>query len=119
MPNDMPGHATVARYEAAYRGGDADACAACFHPDAILHSAFAAPARGRAAIAALHADWVRDEAGKTLRIVEGGSDGALAWCMIRFEEGAQTEVGWTLAVLERDSDGTWLFRALSLTEAEG
>ena len=41
-------------YVAAYRTGDAFGCTAIFTSDAELHSPYAQPARGRAAIEALH-----------------------------------------------------------------
>jgi ketosteroid isomerase-like protein len=118
MMDDRPGAATLARYEQAYRRGDAAGCAACFHADATLHSAFGPPAQGRAAIEALHRDWVQDGAGKTLEIVEHGAEGGLAWAWVRFAEGAETGVGWSLAVMVRDGAGGWLIRAVSLTAGE-
>jgi ketosteroid isomerase-like protein len=44
----------------AYRAGDAAACAAMFVPDGELYSPYAPPARGRAAIEALHHIWTQD-----------------------------------------------------------
>ncbi|WP_245318119.1 MULTISPECIES: nuclear transport factor 2 family protein [unclassified Mesorhizobium] len=46
-------------YVAAYRAGDAAGCAAVFTSDAELHSPYAPPARGRAAIEALHGVWTQ------------------------------------------------------------
>jgi ketosteroid isomerase-like protein len=102
-------------YVAAYRAADAEGCAAIFTEDAQLLSPYAPPAIGRAAIAALHADWVQDGAAKTLTVEKAGSSGDLAWCLARFAEGAETGDGTTLAVLERHGDG-WLIRMCSLNE---
>ncbi|MBS0123044.1 YybH family protein [Thetidibacter halocola] len=108
--------AVLNAYVAAYRAGDAKGCAAIFAEDAQLHSPYAPPAIGRAAIAALHVDWVQDGGNKTLTVEEAGASGDLAWCLARFAEGAETGDGTTLAVLERHGED-WLIRMCCLNEA--
>jgi uncharacterized protein (TIGR02246 family) len=114
--------ALLSRYAAAYRAGDAAACAAAFTTDAVLVSPYGPPAFGRAAIAARHADWTAEGAAdKTLDIVAFGSSGDQAWCLARFAEEHATGEGVSLNVLVRQpagegSGGGWLIRACSLNE---
>ena len=49
-------------YVAAYRAGNAAGCASIFTDDAEVHSPCAPPARGRAAIEALHGIWTQARA---------------------------------------------------------
>ena len=102
-------------YAAAYRSGDAAACAAMFVPDGELYSPYAPPARGRAAIEALHHAWTRDGGGdKQLTAIDVGSAGDLAWCLAAFSEGQVTGDGTSLNILERRADGGWMIRICSL-----
>jgi ketosteroid isomerase-like protein len=80
-------------YAAAYRAGDAAGCAAFFTEDAVLHSVFAPPARGRAAITALHEVWTVDGGGKTLTVVQAAGSGNVAWFAADFAEGHETGEG--------------------------
>jgi uncharacterized protein (TIGR02246 family) len=104
----------------AYRAGDAAACAAMWTGDGALYSPFAPPTHGRAAIEALHRDWTDDGAGKgkTLKVLDAGADGNLAWCVVAFAEGEMTESGTSLSILQRQADGTWLIRVCSLNSDE-
>ncbi len=100
---------------AAYRAGDARACAAYFVTTGELYSPYAPPARGRDAIEALHRDWTADGGGdKRLAVLEAGRSGQLAWCLARFSEGLETGDGTSLNIFERQEDGTWLIRISSL-----
>ena len=100
---------------AAYRAGDAAACAAKFVPDGELYSPYAPPARGRAAIEALHHIWTQDGGGdKSLTLIDAGGSGNLAWCLAAYSEGEVTGDGTSLSILERQPGGDWLFRICSL-----
>ena len=100
---------------AAYRAGNAAACAAMFVPDGELYSPYAPPARGRAAIEALHRIWTHDGGGdKQLTLIDAGSSGNLAWCLAAYSEGEVTGDGISLSILERQAGGDWLFRICSL-----
>jgi ketosteroid isomerase-like protein len=103
-------------YAAAYRAGDAAACAALFAADAALYSPYAPPARGRAAIEALHRVWTQDGGGadKQLTVIEAGSSGDLAWCLAAYSEGQATGDGTSLGILGRQAEGDWLIRMCSL-----
>ena len=103
-------------YAAAYRAGDAAACAAMFLPDGELYSPYAPPARGRAAIEALHRIWTEGGGGtdKRLTIMEADSSGGLAWCLAAYSEGEATGDGTSLDIFERQADGSWLIRICSL-----
>lgn len=104
-------------YLEAYRNKDAAACAACYAPDAVLYSSYAAPARGRLAIEGLHRDWLSDGGeDKTLDILQSGSDQNSAWCVARFADGDRSSEGFSLNVFERDATGIWLIKASSLSE---
>jgi uncharacterized protein (TIGR02246 family) len=109
----------IARYLQAYRTGDAAGCAACYLPDGAVHSPYAPPALGRQAIEDLHRDWTRDAApNKTLDPREIGGEGATAWCLARFADDDAAGEGWSLNVLERQADGSWLIRISSLNAAD-
>ncbi len=106
-------------YAAAYRAGDACACAAVFAPEGELYSPYAPPARGRSAIEALHGIWTQGGGGgKQLSIVDAGSSGDLAWCLATFSEGQVTGDGTSLNILERQADGKLQVRICSLTSGE-
>lgn len=64
----------------AYRAGDAAGCASLFVQNGELYSPYAPPARGRAAIEALHQEWTRGGENKQLTVIAAGSSGDLAWC---------------------------------------
>lgn len=106
-------------YAAAYRAGDADGCAACFTQDGQLLSPYAPPARGRAEIAALHADWVTEGDQKSLTLQDAGIEGDLGWGLAEFAEGDSADAGLTLCVFARQPGGSWQIRLCSLTEANG
>src|ERR1700740_3497226 len=81
-------------YVAAYRAGDAAGCAAIFTDDAEAHSPYGPPARGRAAIEALHGEWVQHaSSNKTLQVIDAGSSGDLAWTLAAYSEGETTGNG--------------------------
>lgn len=104
-------------YVAAYRAGDAAGCAAAFTDDGVMHSAFAPPARGRAAIAAQHAAWTVGGVGKTLTVVEAAGSGDVAWFVADFAEGHETGAGHSLCACTRTPGGSWQIRVCSLTAA--
>jgi ketosteroid isomerase-like protein len=90
-----------------------------FTPDGELYSPYAPPARGRAAIEALHRIWTLDGgSGKRLTIVHAGSSGDLAWCLASFSEGQVTGDGTSLNIFERQADGSWHIRMCSLNGSE-
>ncbi len=102
-------------YAAAYRAGDAAACAAMFVLNGELHSPYAPPARGRAAIEALHRIWTQDGGSdKKLTVIDAGSSGELAWCLATYSEGQVTGDGTSLNILEHQANGDWLIRICSL-----
>ena len=102
-------------YVAAYQVGDATACAAIFALNGELYSPYAPPARGRAAIEALHKVWTQEAGGgKQLIVSAAGNSGDLAWCLATFSEGQVTGDGTSLNILERHADGDWLIRVCSL-----
>lgn len=102
-------------YVAAYRAGDAAGCASIITDDAELHSPYAPPARGRAAIEALHGAWTQ-HAGpdKTLAVIAAGTSGDLAWSLAAYSEGEPTGNGTSLSVFERHAGAGWLIRMCSL-----
>ncbi|CCV15045.1 nuclear transport factor 2 family protein [Mesorhizobium sp. STM 4661] len=107
-------------YVAAYRTGDAAGCAALFAEDAELHSPYAPPARGRAAIEALHRVWTQDGGGadKQLTIVKASGSGDLAWSLAVYSEGEAAGEGTSLTVFERQAGGNWLIRMCSLNSSD-
>ncbi|WP_342028546.1 YybH family protein [Mesorhizobium qingshengii] len=106
-------------YIAAYRTGDAVGCAAIFTSDAELHSPYAPPARGRAAIEALHGIWTQHATpDKTLVITQAGGSGDLAWSLAAYSEGAATGNGTSLSVFQRQVGGGWLIRMCSLNSSD-
>lgn len=112
--------AVLDRYVRAYREGDADGCAAVFAEDAEMISPYGPPARGRDAIRAAHADWVRDgAAGKSVTVLRAGADGTTGWCLARFSEGDVTGDGISLSVLTRDAAGDWQITICSLNAVDG
>ena len=102
------------RMAAAYSAGDAKACANLFTEDAQLHSSFAPPAIGRAAIEALHEDWVAEPSAKSFVLVDHGSTGNIAWCVCRFSEGHEAGNGTSQLILESQTNGAWLARSSGL-----
>jgi uncharacterized protein (TIGR02246 family) len=106
--------ATIDRYGAAYRARDSTACAAIFTEHAVLASPFGPTARGRDAIARIHAEWLSEGGeGKELQVIEAGVSGDLAWCLAAFTEGQPDSQGTSLNVFERQQGG-WLIRMCSL-----
>ena len=105
--------AIMAGMARAYSAGDAAGCAALFSETAQLHSSFAPPAVGRAAIEALHDDWLREPTSKRFDLVESGGSGDLAWGLFRFAEGHATGQGSSLAVFTR-INGEWRITACCL-----
>ena len=106
-------------YSAAYRAGDATACAAVFAVNGELYSPYAPPARGRAAIEALHRVWTQEAGGgKQLILIDAGGSGDLAWGLAAFSEGQVTGKGTSLNILERHAGGTWLIRVCSLISSD-
>lgn len=104
-------------YVAAYRAGDALTCATVFTEDALLFSADAAPAEGRAAIAALHEIWTKGGENKTLKVVDAAGAGDVAWGRAVFAEGAETGEGNSLIGCGRTPGGPWRIRVCSITAA--
>lgn len=99
---------------AAYRAGDAAACAKMWTESAAIYSPFGPPLTGRAEIEAAHRDWTAGGAGadKVLEVQAASADGDMAWCLVRYSE--EGESGVSLNILERQADGTWLIRLTSL-----
>ncbi len=79
-----------------------------------LYSPYAPPARGRAAIEALHKDWTEGGGnGKKLTVIDAGGSGDMAWCLASFSEGHVTGEGTSLMIFERPAK-EWLIRVCSL-----
>lgn len=104
-------------YVAACRAKDVVGCAAVFTPDGVLYSAFAPPAIGRAAIAALHEIWTEGGAGKTLTVTEAAGSAGIAWTRADFAERGEVTEGHALWACVRAADGPWQIRVCSLTAA--
>ena len=104
-------------YVAAYRVDDPAGCAAVFSEDGILFSAFAPPAIGCAAIAALHAEWTVGGENKTLTVVDASGSGDVAFARVDFAEGRGTSEGHALWACVRATGGPWRARFCSLTAA--
>ncbi|RVD31001.1 hypothetical protein EN741_35075, partial [Mesorhizobium sp. M4B.F.Ca.ET.019.03.1.1] len=87
--------------------------------DAEVHSPYGPPARGRAAIEALHGVWVQHAGpNKTLEVIEVGSSENLAWTLAAYSEGEAVGNGTSLRVFERQPDGGWLIRMCSLNSTD-
>ena len=115
MPFKADIQALCDRMAAAYVSGDAAGCAAGFTEDAVLLSPYAAAARSRAAIEALHRVWTAGGGGKkSFDVIEAQADGDFGWCLIAFAEGDVTGAGKTLAIVRRQPDGAWLIHRASL-----
>ncbi len=99
---------------AAYSAGDASGVAALFTEDAQLHSPFAPPAIGRAAIEHLHEIWTQGGGSKHFKVLDCGAETALGWCLCRFSEGDHTGDGTSLIILQRRPDGSWQVRSCCL-----
>ena len=102
-------------YATAYRTKHPAGCAAVFTDDGELFSPYALPTRGRAAIEALHSEWVNIGDNKELRILDAGFSGDLAWCLAAYSD--TLEAGTSLNVFRRQADGRWLIRACSLNRS--
>lgn len=99
----------------AYIAGDAAGCAAVFTPDAALFSPYAPPVYGRAAIEEIHRGWVGHGGGtKTMKVVDAGMAGDLAWCLAHYSEGDVAGDGTSLIVFARQPSGGWLCHMASL-----
>ncbi|MEM6373829.1 MAG: nuclear transport factor 2 family protein [Pseudomonadota bacterium] len=102
------------RMAAAYNAGDAEGCATLFALNAQLHSPFAPPAIGRAAILELHREWVAAPSNKRFDLIDHGCDGDTAWCLCTFVDGGAAESGTSQLIFERQTDGAWLARSCCL-----
>ncbi|RWD61666.1 MAG: DUF4440 domain-containing protein [Mesorhizobium sp.] len=103
-------------YATAYRNKDPAGCAAVFTHDGEVFSPYAPPAKGRAAIEALHSEWVNISGdNKELRVLDAGFSGDLAWCLTAYSD--TLEAGTSLNVFQRQADGQWLIRACSLNQS--
>ena len=104
-------------YIAAYRRGDALACADCYSEDGEILSPYGPPAKGRDALEALHVGWLAEGGeDKEIELLSGGVDGDLGWALTRFSEGNAGDAGVSLNVMKRGGDGLWRIRASSLTD---
>ena len=102
-------------YAAAYRVKNAAGCAAVFTEDGEVFSPYAPPARGRAAVEALHREWtLHGGEDKQLSVVAAGNSGDLAWCLTTYSDALES--GTSLNVFERQPDSSWLIRVCSLNE---
>jgi ketosteroid isomerase-like protein len=103
---------------AAYKAGDAAACAQMFVADGLLYSPYAYPARGRAEIEALHRVWTEGVTGKKLEVLDAAQSGDTGSFLVAYSEGDATGNGTSLSVVERKPDGRWLIRICSLNSDE-
>jgi len=113
-PFVVEAQALMDRMSDAYRAGDAAACARLFTTDAALFSPYAAAARGRNAIEALHREWTATPNSKRLTVIDAGSSGDLGWCLAAYSEEYVTGNGSSHCTLVRQADGNWLIRLCSL-----
>jgi uncharacterized protein (TIGR02246 family) len=110
-------------YGAAYQARDAKGCAKAYEDGATILSPWGPPVTGRMEIVALHRKWFQEpDENKSLEVLDAGSDGDLAYCMVadstdlRQADGtAAKERGNTLSILARNADGQWRIRYSSLT----
>ena len=117
--------ALMSGYLDAYRDKDASRCAAIFAGDAVIHSPFGPPIRGRDAIMAAHRDWFGlGEENKRIDILDCAASGDQAYCLvaysadIRGEDGVPVkEAGTNLNVLVREA-GAWRIRYSSMNETQ-
>ena len=113
--------ALVEGYLTAYEARDDVGCASFYTQGALVLSPWAAPLRGRAAIAGAHRDWFAEgERNKVMTIQDLKIGGDLAISLLRYK--AETDngpvFGASLNILERQSDGRWKFQHTSLHELE-
>lgn len=111
-PIDLQG--LLDQMAAAYSAGDAEGCARMFSANAQVHSPFAPPAIGRAAIQSLHEDWVVPPAQKRFSLLDSGACEKMAWALCRYSESGSDEKGPSLIVWEMDDVGGWLIRSCCL-----
>ena len=97
----------VDAYLTAYIAQDPDGCARTFTPEGALFSPFGPAARGRAAIAATHAEWFTEvEEDKHLEVLEFHENGENGHCLL----------GWSSRVPdESDANGFRIERGISLS----
>lgn len=104
------------RYVQSYRAGDAAGCGSIYSEDAVLYSPYGPTARGRAAIVALHEEWLREDAStKVIRVKSAFSTGADGVCVAVFAEHGQDE-GVSFNLLRAVGSGTWEIVESSLNE---
>ncbi|WP_027142935.1 DUF4440 domain-containing protein [Mesorhizobium sp. WSM3626] len=103
-------------YATSYRNKHPVGCAAVFTDDGEVFSPYAPPAKGRAAIEALHSEWVNISGdNKELSVLDAGFSGDLAWCLTAYSD--TMEAGTSLNVFQRQADGGWLIRICSLNQS--
>ncbi len=109
-------------YLAAYAAQDAATCAAFYGVAGEIHSPFAPPVVGRAAIADAHQAWFEHrEDNKRLDILKADARDDLAYVLLRYSADTSDgpEAGTSLDVLSRDGDGAWHFLVSSLNAHKG
>lgn len=105
------------QYVAAYRAKDAEGCAAVFAEDSKLLSPYGPVATGRNEIRNIHREWLQeDNQSKKLTVLEAGTSGDTAWCLVEYSEGEAEGEGFSLNVFERQPGGDWLIRMCSLND---
>ena len=113
--------ALVEGYLTAYEARDDVGCASFYTQGALVLSPWAAPLRGRVAIADAHRNWFsEEERNKVMTIEDLKIDGDLAVCLLRYKAEIDNGpvFGASLNILERQSDGGWKFQHTSLHELE-
>lgn len=107
------------RMAAAYRTGDASACAGIFTADAQLYSPYAPPAIGREAIEALHREWTQGGVpDKELKVLRAGGSDKTAWTLSSYSEDEGKVRGTSLCVWQQEGDGHWRICICSLNSDE-
>jgi len=106
--------------------GDIEAATVLFTKDAIILMKDLPVAKGRKQIAAMMADWAahaKRSKGEKKQTLGFHSDGNLAWWAASYSEELENDDGSTeiasgkfIDVLQRQSDGSWLFQAVCVYE---
>ncbi len=118
--------ALIEAYAEAYNRCDAEALTRFYSDDGAIYSPYGPAARGRAAIRAIHAEWLAaGERNKRMVLHDYGCDGNVGFLLTGYfgdvpgEDGALvTESGVSLHAVIRQSDGGWKIQVSSLNSED-